>query len=59
MICDASESQYNPSVAYDSSNQRFLVVWQDQRNSATTGRDIYGQLVNANGTLNGTNFIDL
>ena len=57
MICDASANQYSPSVAYDSANQRFLVVWQDPRNSAATGRDIYGQLVNANGTLNGADFI--
>jgi hypothetical protein len=57
IICNANADQYGPSVAYDSVNQRFLVVWEDPRNSATTGSDIYGQLVNANGTLNGTNFI--
>jgi hypothetical protein len=57
VICDDTNGQYSPSVAYDSVNQRYLVTWQDTRNSGTTGTDIYGQLVNANGTLGGSNFI--
>lgn len=47
----------NPSAAYDSLNQRYLAAWGDDVNSATTQRDIYGQLVNANGTLSGANFV--
>ena len=47
--------QEYPSVAYDSANQRFLVVWQDNRDD-TNFRDIYGQLVNADGSLRGVNF---
>lgn len=43
-----------PAVAYDSADQKFLVVWQDMR--GTTGKDIYGQIVNADGTLAGGNF---
>ena len=54
-ICIAPNSQYYPSVAYDSANQRFLVAWQDLRNSATTGWDIYGQLVTAGGAVYGGN----
>ena len=57
IISNANDSQYSPHVAYDSANQRFLVVWQDFRNSAITGSDIYGQFVNANGSLNGGNFV--
>ena len=53
-ISNAANGQYSPSVGYDSANQRFLVAWWDDRNSATTGTDIYGQLVNADGTLNNT-----
>jgi hypothetical protein len=56
-ISDATYSQSYPSVAYDGINQRFLVVWDETRNTwapGTTGYDIYGQLVNANGTLYGT-----
>ncbi|MBI5237664.1 MAG: hypothetical protein HY887_04505 [Deltaproteobacteria bacterium] len=37
-------------------NSRFLVAWMDNRNSGTTGLDIYGQLINADGALNGSNF---
>jgi len=54
-ICTAAEAQYNPSVAYDSANQRFLVAWQDNRNSAITGWDIYGQLVTDGGAVSGGN----
>ena len=55
-ICTAADNQYDPSVAYDSANQRFLVAWSDYRNSATSYADIYGQLVNAGGGLYGGNF---
>jgi hypothetical protein len=54
MISDEIHSQLRPSIAYDSVNQRFLVVWEDRRNGDTYGAvnyDIYGQLVNADGTL--------
>jgi hypothetical protein len=39
-----------PAVAFDTVNQRFLVVWQD---SDAGSDDIYGQIVNADGSLNG------
>jgi hypothetical protein len=55
-ISTGTDSQYNPSVAYDSVNQRFLVVWSDWRNYDTTNTDIYGQVVNADGSLYGSNF---
>ena len=56
-ITDSSSFSYGDSIAYDSANQRYLMVWMDHRNSATTGYDIYGQFVNANGTLSGSNFV--
>jgi hypothetical protein len=43
--------QLNPDVAYDSRNQRFLVVWDDERDFISSNIDIYGQLVNSDGTL--------
>lgn len=53
---DAGIQQY-PSTAYDSINERFLVAWTDQRNDLGqpyyVEGDIYGQLVNADGTLYG------
>jgi len=52
-ISNANRNRFNPSIAFDSVNKRFLVAWMDERNVVpwTTGRDIYGQLVNANGSL--------
>ncbi|AET66132.1 cell wall-binding protein [Desulfosporosinus orientis DSM 765] len=48
------------SVAYDSVNQRSLVVWEDYRypadDSEYRSRDIYGQLVSSNAALQGANF---
>jgi len=54
---DAIDDRRYPSVAYDSANQKFLVVWTDLRNRETTITDIYGQIVNADGTRNNDNFI--
>ncbi|MBU1226908.1 MAG: hypothetical protein KJ698_06840 [Actinobacteria bacterium] len=45
-----------PVVAYNSRNNQYLVVWSDQRNSATRQNDIYGQLMKGDGTLIGVNF---
>ncbi|WP_235919339.1 Ig-like domain-containing protein [Heliomicrobium undosum] len=56
---DAVPSGQHPSVAYDSVNKRYLIVWEDYRYPQTGDRthNIYGQLLNADGTLNGSNFI--
>jgi hypothetical protein len=55
-ICDADADQTFPDVAYDSASGRFLVVWQDGR-SGPMCYDIYGQMVNGEGTLYGANFV--
>ena len=52
-ISNAPQSQYFPSVAFDSVNQRYLIVWSDYRNSETTGLHIYGQLIDIDGNLLG------
>jgi len=57
VISDANYNQDSPDVSFDTVNQRFLVAWADERNNDATGDDIYGQFVNANGTLNGSNFV--
>jgi len=54
VISDAVSHQYAQSLAYDSANQRFLITWSDSRSGTS---DIYGQYVNAAGTLNGANFV--
>src|SRR4030042_2446863 len=56
-ISNADNSQEDPDVIYDNVNERYLVVWIDRRNYGDTWTDVYGQLVNANGSLNGSNFI--
>lgn len=51
----ANASQASPALAANTTNQEFLVVWQDQRNGSF--RDIYGQRVRHDGSLVGTNFV--
>jgi len=53
-VSDEANRQYDPSIAYDIVNQRYLVTFHDERNSSTSGTDIYGQYVNSTGTLYGT-----
>ncbi len=49
----ALNTQGDSASAYNSANTEFLVVWEDARNG---GWDIYGQRVDADGTMLGTNF---
>lgn len=51
----AGSDQLNPAAAYDRVNQRYLVVWQDYRSGPEA--DIYGQLVNASGSLLNSNIV--
>ena len=37
----------NPAVSFNGTN--YLVVWEDGRNSATTGGDLYGDVVTPSG----------
>lgn len=50
--------QTRPTVSYDAVNQRYFVMWQDERNSATSAAniDLYGQFVNLDGSLSGANY---
>lgn len=43
---------FKPAVAYDSSHQAFLVVW----NEFVTGWDIYGQIIDVDGSIIGDYF---
>ncbi|MFZ3137198.1 MAG: choice-of-anchor D domain-containing protein [Thermodesulfovibrionales bacterium] len=54
----AKSRQTKPFVSYDPVNQRFFVVWQDGRNSTLSleNLDIYGQKVDAEGSLRGNNY---
>ena len=51
-----NSKQTAPYVEYDPVNQRFMVVWQDGRNSETQENlDIYAQYVDLEGSLIGVN----
>lgn len=50
--------QTRPTVSYDAVNQRYFVMWQDERNSSTSlaNIDLFGQFVNLDGSLSGANY---
>ena len=50
-IANEGTHQIDPSIAMDSINHRYLVAWTDFRNQGTQGFDIYGQIVNPDGSL--------
>lgn len=54
-IAVAAEYQWNPDVAYGSTFDQFLVVFDDDR-LVPGDKDINAQFVNSNGTLSGSNF---
>lgn len=45
--------QEAPDVAYAAAAGKYAVIWQDDRYAGTNGYDIYGRLVNSNGSLTG------
>lgn len=44
-------NQSSPAVAFDSTNNRFFVVWHDDFDPGKSVYDIYGTLINADGTF--------
>jgi len=48
LICDESDIQADPNVAFDSINNRFLVVWEDSRQTRNN-YNIYGKIYDING----------
>ncbi|MFB0519522.1 MAG: hypothetical protein ACETWC_09610 [Acidobacteriota bacterium] len=42
---DADSKQQYPRVAYNSSDNNFCVVWEDERDYATLGWDVYSRIV--------------
>lgn len=53
VIASGERNQFKPDVACDVVNDRFLVVWEDQRQLATQD-DIYAQLIGSNGAFIGS-----
>jgi len=56
VIASAAKNQFKSDVACDTVNDRFMVVWEDQRNDATQD-DVYGQVIASDGTMLGGNFL--
>lgn len=56
VIAAADKNQFKSDVTCDVVNDRFLVLWEDQRQLSTQD-DIYGQLISSDGTLMGANFL--
>jgi hypothetical protein len=52
----ARRSQGNPAAAFDTVNDRILVLWSDWRDAADIDSDIYGRLLNTDGTPYGEEF---
>lgn len=55
-IASGAKNQFKSDVTCDVVNDRFLVVWEDQRQLATQD-DIYGQLISSDGAMLGENFL--
>jgi hypothetical protein len=54
-ISDIPYNQSRPSVAYNSSTNQYLVVWEDFRGNVGFGSEVYAQLVNSDGSMSGIN----
>ncbi len=52
----ATSDEYAPAVAWNGAGNRYLVVWNDNRDLYTRGVDVYGRLVKRDGTAVGTDF---
>lgn len=52
-LSSASGAKTSPRLAYEPWRQKFIVVWNDNRNAST---DVYGQYVSIGGSLWGGNF---
>ena len=56
IISNGADIEADPSLVYDPANDRVLVVWDDWRNSETTGADTYGRFIGSNGSFIGSEF---
>jgi hypothetical protein len=50
-VCTEASSQWSPAVTYSPDDDRYVVVWPDDRDSATQGRNVYGRQVGGAGLL--------
>jgi hypothetical protein len=55
-IAAEAKNQFKSDVDCDVVNDQFMVVWEDQRNTATLD-DIYGRLISSDGTMPAPSFL--
>jgi len=57
-VSTAPSDQTSPRVSFDPVNQRYIVLWEDARNGSVSipNIDIFGQFVDPQGQLSGSNF---
>jgi hypothetical protein len=51
VIASGAYGQFEPVLAYNPDANQYLAAWQDDRNDAASGPDLYGQRVRADGSL--------
>lgn len=49
-VCTEGAGQFNPRLVFNNAGGA-IIVWNDERNSATTNSDLYAALLNTSGTL--------
>ena len=47
IISTAKDDQAAPIIAYNSKKNEYLVVWSDERNKSTYGKDIFAKILNS------------
>lgn len=57
VICGDAANQFYPNLAFNSSSHEYLVVWQDYRNTATTGTDVYARRIDEDGVVQGDEIV--
>ncbi|MCK5145856.1 T9SS type A sorting domain-containing protein [bacterium] len=57
IVSAADGEQIAPQVCYNTVNMEYMAVWEDLRNSGTSEPDIWGQIINGDGSMKGENFI--
>lgn len=55
-VSTAVADQVEPQVCFNTSANEYMLCWEDFRNFAQTGVDVYAQRLAANGTLVGDNY---
>ncbi len=52
-----NDDQQNPSIVALPDKNKWFVVWEDWRNASTSGADLYGRFINADGSLCGDEIV--